>query len=68
MPWTNVQRKAADDTKITDKQRREIVRLQEQLDRVPEGTYSGNTYALTSREASRYLEELQARIDRRHHL
>lgn len=63
-----MQRKAADDTKVTDKQRREIIRLQEQIDRVAEGTYAGNTYALTSREASRYIDELQERLNRRYHL
>jgi len=64
VPWKDVTRtKSSDDTKITDKQSRRITQLQEQLDRVLPGTYSGNRYHLTSREASRYISELEAKIE-----
>ena len=65
MPWNDVRRKAGDDVTLTDAQRRVIIGLQERIDRVPEGTYASNTYALTSREASLYIDELRAKLDAR---
>lgn len=67
MGWDTVGqgRKAPDDNMVTDAQQRQISRLQEWLDGVPAGSYGDNLYRMTRAEASNYIKELEARLEKR---
>jgi hypothetical protein len=53
------------DGPITPEQATAIRSYQEQIDGRPRGTYADHTYTMTKSEASRYLDTLKEKLDKR---
>lgn len=58
-------KRATEDTGITDDQVRLIRSLQEQIDGRPRGHYADHAYTMTRSEASRYIDVLKDKLEKR---